>query len=267
MIGLTAFAPAAMASGGNASGGGAAAGGSAAGGAAAGGGGSTTPKAAGGATKVEPCVKIISSSASGSQSAVTTNAVVSSVLTVSQCGGSAKGGFVVTMKAIDPGGVVTLSDTSTWVPVGSTPYSRAAQADNAAFATNYQVSMTVVNVETGVTDATVALTATTPAVRTPGCATVASLSGREGLIGAENALWAFYNVTNCGPADGLDVTVTGTGTAGTFVINTDTISFGSGGGLNGNHDFDPAPVDTYTLDLTVTEHSTGQVLATASAAV
>ena len=171
------------------------------------------------------------------------------------------------MKALDPSGVVVMSDASTWVPVGSAPYVRAAQADDLAFATAYQVSMTLVNIETGVTDATTVLTATTPATRTPGCATVASLSGREGLIGAENGLWALYNVTNCGPADGLDITVTGTGTAGTFVINTDTIGFGSGGGLNGAHDFDPAPVDVYTLNLSVVEHSTGEVLATASASV
>ena len=264
LVGLTAFAPAAMASGGAAGGGGGAAGGGAAAG---GGGGSTTPKAVGGTTKVEPCVKVISSSASGSQSATTANAALSAVLSVSQCGGSAKGGFAVTMKATDPSGIVTMTDTSTWIPAGSTPYVRAAQTDNAAFATAYQVTMTVVNTETGVTDATTVLTATTPSVRTPGCATVASLSGREGLIGFENALWAFYNVSNCGPADALDITVTGTGTAGTFVLNTDTMTFGSGGSLNGAHDFDPAPVDTYTLGLTVVEHSTGQVLATATAAV
>jgi hypothetical protein len=279
LIGLMAFAPAAMASGGGAtaqagggggggggSGGGAGAGG-AGGGGAAGGGGSTTPAAPGGSTKVDACVKVNSSSASGSQSAVTSNAAISTLLSVSMCGGAAKGGFAVTMKAIDPSGLVALSDTSTWIPSGSAPYVRSAQTDNAAFATAYQVSMTVVNTETGVTDATASITAATPTVRTPGCATVASLSGREGLIGAENALWAFYNVSNCGPADGLDITVAGTGSSGTFVINTDSVMFGSGGALNGAHDFDPAPVDTYTLNLTVVEHSTGQVLATATAAV
>jgi len=35
----------------------------------------------------------------------------------------------------------------------------------------------------------------------------------------------------------------------------------------GRHDFDPAPVDTYTLTLTVVEHLTGNVLSTASVAV
>jgi hypothetical protein len=65
----------------------------------------------------------------------------------------------------------------------------------------------------------------------------------------------------------MDITVTGTGTSGTFVINTDTSMFGSAVPLNGVHDFDPAPVDNYTLNLIVVEHSTGQVLATATAAV
>jgi hypothetical protein len=51
------------------------------------------------------------------------------------------------------------------------------------------------------------------------------------------------------------------------VISTNPMMFGSGGTLNGAHDFDPAPWDAYTLDLTVVEHSTGQVLATATIAV
>jgi hypothetical protein len=256
-----------MASGGSTAGGTAAGGGGTAAGGGGGPGGGTTPKTTGG-TKVDACVKVNSASASSSQSAVTANAFVGAVLSVSTCGGAAaKDGFAITMTAVDPSGLVAMSDTSTWIPRGSTPYIRSAQSDNAAFATAYRVSITVVNIATGVTDATDSATTLTPAVRTPGCATVASLSGREGLIGAENALWAFYTVASCGPADGMDVTVTGTGTAGTFVINTDTSMFGSGVTLNGAHDFDPAPVDTYTLNLTVVEHSTGQVLATATAAV
>jgi hypothetical protein len=260
LIGLMALAPAAMASGGSATGGG---GGSASGGGA---GGVASGGGAGGG-KTEPCVKVNSSSASGSQSAVTAGAALSEAINVSSCGGTAKGGFTVTLKATDPNGVVALSDVSTWIPSGSVPYIRSAQSDNAAFATVYQVTMTVVNVETGVTDATVSTTTLTPTVRTPGCATVSSVSGREGLIGTENALWAFYTVANCGPADGFDVTITGTGTGGSLVVSTDGMRFGAGGTINGAHDFDPAPLDTYTLDLSVVEHSTGRVMATATTSV
>jgi hypothetical protein len=96
-------------------------------------------------------------------------------------------------------------------------------------------------------------------VRTPGCATVGSHSRRGGLIGAENALSAFYAVVSCGPTDEIDITFTGLAPRATFVINTDPSMLASAVTLNGVHDFNPGPVDNYTLDLTVVEHSTGQV--------
>lgn len=275
LIGVAAFSPAAMASGGSSTGGGGgiSSGGSAGGSTGGGGGGGGSTGGGGGTTaggntggKTEPCVKVNSFTANGTQSTVTSGANLAAALTVSTCSGGAKG-FTVTMTATDPSGAVVLSDSSSWVPSGSIPYSRFVQTDNTAFATTYTVSMSVVNTETGVNDATSIITAATPAVRIPGCATIASLSGREGLIGSMNALWAFYAVSNCGGSDTFDLTVTGTGTSGNIISAPDQMVIAGGSAANGAHDFDPAPVDTYTLTLTVTEHNTGQVLATASAAV
>lgn len=262
---LLVSAGSAFASGGS-SGTGSGGGGGTSGGGTSGGGGGTS--GGGGTTSGggEPCVKINTFSATTSQSAVTANANISSSVSLSLCGGRSDG-FAVTVQAVDPNGVVALASSATWVPAGSTPYVAYPQTDAAAFGTTYSVSLKVVNMASNVTDAAGSLTVTTPAGRVAGCATISSLSGREGLIGTENALWAFYTVANCGSSDQLDLIATGTGAAGNVVTNTDSVIVGAGASYSGAHDFDPAPVDSYTLTLTVVEHLTGTVLATLSVAV
>lgn len=216
------------------------------------GGGSTT---SGGSH--EPCVKVNSFSAFGGQSQVSMAATLSASVNLSLCSGGSRT-FAVSVSAVDSTGAVAWATSIPWSVASSLPLITTLSTDNLPFAATYQVSLRVVNAETGVTDASATATASTPATRAPSCATL-SLSGRQGNIGTENALWVFYTVQNCGGSASFDISISALGANGSVLSAFTTMASSGGTGSAGAWDFDPAPVDAYTVTVTMTDHLTGQL--------
>ena len=107
---------------------------------------------------------------------------------------------------------------------------------------------------------------TLPPVLAP-CAQLSSFKASGGNYKIWGAIWVDYTVKNCGPAESLIVTVTETNTSTGNVdwISPATTYLSSNASFSMKLDNDFAPqATTYLVTITVTEYSSGIVLATQS---
>lgn len=247
--------PAAFASGGTGSGGG-------------GGGTVTDPiTAAGGGT---PCVSVNSFTAAANQSTVTTDASLTTSYAVSRCGGN-NASFDIRISATDATGAEAWTAADTWFPTRNLPYSGVRQTDAVPFGASYQVTLTVSVPGTATVVASATRTASTPAARVAGCATITNMNASGGYAPGSTtvgAIWAGYTVQNCGGNDWYDISMTETNQATGNVdwsYNSSAIvapRTTTGVGLVDN-DYAPTAT-TYTVTVKVKEHSTGEELASRS---
>lgn len=247
----------ALASGGSGGGGGAGGGGGTGGGSG-GGGGGTRPAAA-------PCVTIDALGATADQSAVTEGAALSAAVTVHRCDTDALP-FRITVVAVDSAGNRVLSTSDAWAPDRSQPFSLAPSTEAARFGQTYRVTVRVEDAATAKLAATATTTVTTPAARTPSCASVTSLGGTAGYYPGSTqagALWLSWSVRNCGGTEGLDLMTTVTDGAGTLVRSYPTSGTVGPNGQTGNGLLDAEPVPTgtdYVVEVQVRRHVDGSLL-------
>jgi hypothetical protein len=227
----------------------------------------------GGTSGGTPCVQVNSFSVTGDQSVVTTGASLTAGYTVSRCGGN-NTSFTIQIDAADGTGAVAWTATDTWFPNKNLAYSGSRQWDGAAFATTYQVKLSVIVPETGALVTSSTKPASTPTAYVAPCAIVSNLNASGGYSPGSTtvgAIWVSYTVQNCGGRDWFDIALTETNQAtGNIDWRWDTspvVSSKSSTGI-GLLDNDYAPTSTtYLTAVTVKDHSTGETLASKSVLV
>jgi hypothetical protein len=224
-------------------------------------GGSTTTSP----TKNSICVQINGLTASSDQSVVTDAAYLMGNYTVTRCGGTTTG-LDVTMTATDADGNQAMSATDTWVPNKSLPFSGTHVSDSASFGRTYSVALTVTDPTNGVVLASTARPIATPDARTATCSTVSNLGGTAGYYPGQTtagALWLSDSVRNCGGREWLDTDLRVTDLTTGQVRDYPNSAVVSANGTTGYGllDVEPVPTSTtYSVDVSVRKHSTGELL-------
>jgi hypothetical protein len=201
---------------------------------------------------------------------VTEGASITAGFSISRCGGSSTNSLAVRVTASDADGTRVMDATDSWVPNKSVPFSSSQTTDIAAFGRDYTVTLTVTDSVTGTVLATASRAVSTPSVRIAACATVTNLGGTAGYYPGSTvngALWLSDSIRNCGGTEWLDTDMQVTDLSTGMVRSAPTSTAVPPNGSTGYNllDVEPVPTGTtFSVDVTVRRHLTGELLSSRS---